>query len=206
MGKLKLWGGISGPLTNFRGRSNTPSMRGHRPSLTSENQSPSPYGWPGRGNYLEKKFQQFSFRHPLKNYRRLLDVRISPFKFWTLVRIRVRIRVAWQRDRLVTGERYSAPKKFGHILAKIQRLQNFQGALGEIFGGYVIEVIPPTNWQFGMIEFLLQVCQICGRKCENSSLRLHGWNWTFGQVRNGISRPSRDTRRKYKYGAIAHIG
>jgi len=62
MGKLKLWGGISCSLTNFRGRSDNPSVRGHRPSLTSETQSPSPYGWPGRGNYLEKNFQQFSFR------------------------------------------------------------------------------------------------------------------------------------------------
>jgi len=66
MGNLKLWGGISCLLTNFRGRSDTPSMRGHRPSLTSETQSPSHYGWTGSGNYLKKNFQQFSFRPPLK--------------------------------------------------------------------------------------------------------------------------------------------
>ena len=57
------------PLTNFWGRSNIPSARGHRPSLTSETQSPSPYGWPGRGNYLYF-FSNFRSGLLLKNFGR----------------------------------------------------------------------------------------------------------------------------------------
>jgi len=66
MGKLKLWSRISRPLTNFRGTLDFLSVPGHKPSLSSETQGPSPYGWLGMGNYLKKKISKKFFRPPTK--------------------------------------------------------------------------------------------------------------------------------------------
>jgi len=52
MGKLELSGAISCPLMTFLGRPDTRSIRGHRPSLTSETQSHTPYDWPGINIFL----------------------------------------------------------------------------------------------------------------------------------------------------------
>jgi len=55
------------------------------------------------------------------------------FKFYTLVWIRDRIRVAWQRDRPVTGGA-TDPKVGSHLWPKFKRPQHFWGCWGKFSG------------------------------------------------------------------------
>ena len=139
MGNLKLWSRISRPLTNFRGTFDFRSVPGHKPSLSSETQGPSPYGCLGMGNYLKKK----NFK---KIFQASYEKNSGPFcqrHSCTVLIASSQGDVRPSQIILATrspgnGGCYSPPN-LGQNWAKVQTATKFQGGAGENFRGYSIE-------------------------------------------------------------------
>ena len=141
MGNLKLWSRISRPLTNFRGTLDFRYVPGHKPSLSSETQGPSPYRWLVRDDYLKKKISKKIFRPPTKKILDdLLVVIISILQFYRVRDTTAHLQMAWERHRPVTGGA-TAPQSWVKIGPKFKRPQNFRGVPRKILGGTLLK--PP---------------------------------------------------------------